>query len=74
MFEIGIFGVILLAVGYSVILWIMGRRDDVLHGQFVESQAEPVSAPPPARPRANPESLRSPLTSIERELKNVARL
>jgi hypothetical protein len=76
MFEIGIFGVILLAVGYSVILWIMARRDDVLHGQFVESQAEPVSvpAPPPARPRASPESLRSLLASIERELKNVAQL
>jgi hypothetical protein len=34
MFEIGIFCVILLAVGYWVALWLMGRHDDVLHGPF----------------------------------------
>jgi hypothetical protein len=59
MFEIGIFCVILLAVGYWVTLWIAGRREDVLHGQFVEvePQAEPAPAsaimPPPAKPWAN---------------------
>ena len=59
MFEIGIFCVILLAVGYWVTLWMAGRREDVLHGQFVEvePQAEPapVSAivPSPAKPWAN---------------------
>jgi hypothetical protein len=59
MFEIGIFCVILLAVGYWVTLWMAGRREDVLHGQFVEvePQAEPAPtpaiAPPPAKPWAN---------------------
>jgi hypothetical protein len=59
MFEIGIFCVILLAVGYWVTLWMAGRREDVLHGQFVEAepQAEPAPAsaivPPAAKPWAN---------------------
>ena len=74
MFEIGIFGIILLAVGYWMVLWIMGRRDDVLHGHFVEP--EPVSAPAsqPARSSGNAETLRPLLASIERELKRAARL
>jgi hypothetical protein len=37
MFEIGIFCVIFLAVAYWAVLWLMGRREDVLHGEFVES-------------------------------------
>ncbi len=59
MFEIGIFCVILLAIGYWVTLWLAGRREDVLHGQFVEvePQAEPAPAsaimPSPAKPWAN---------------------
>jgi hypothetical protein len=59
MFEIIIFCVILLAVGYWVTLWMAGRREDVLHGQFVEvePQAEPAPAsaivPSPAKPWAN---------------------
>lgn len=44
MFEIGIFGVIFLAVAYWAVLWLMGRRGDVLHGEFVES------APPAEKP------------------------
>jgi hypothetical protein len=47
MFEIGIFCVILLAISYWAVLWLMGRREDVLHGEFVESGAEPNE---PARP------------------------
>jgi hypothetical protein len=80
MFEIGIFCVILLAVGYWMTLWTMGRREDVLHGQFVqvERQAEPApgpaaAAPPPAKPLANAEALQSLLVSIKRELKDAAR-
>ena len=45
MFEIGIFCVIFLAVAYWTVLWLMGRREDVLHGEFVESEPpaeEPV--------------------------------
>ena len=59
MFEIGIFCVILLAAGYWVALFIMGRREDVLHGQFVKAEAgsEPLPAPVspvPRRPRTPP--------------------
>jgi hypothetical protein len=45
MFEISIFCVILLAISYWAVLWTMGRREDVLHGEFVEAGAaaeEPV--------------------------------
>jgi hypothetical protein len=64
MFEIVIFGVIFLAACYWAVLWLMGRRDDVLHGEFVRSephggeQARPVVAarpefpPRPAPPKA----------------------
>ncbi|MFG3594003.1 hypothetical protein [Bradyrhizobium sp. RDI18] len=37
MFEIGIFCVIFLALSYWAILWLMGRRNDVLHGEFVKA-------------------------------------
>jgi hypothetical protein len=57
MFEIGIFCVIFLAVSYWAVLWLMGRREDVLHGEFVESEPhaqEPVRQEPvrqqPVRP------------------------
>ena len=63
MFEIGIFCVILFAVVYWAILFVMGRRDDVLHGEFVEADPESVAtgvampfpgpvAPPPPVPIA----------------------
>src|SRR3954470_24558318 len=69
MFEIGIFGVIALAISYWTVLWLMGRREDVLHGEFVggkagpdepvdatspEQQARPIFLERPARP-ASPE-------------------
>ena len=40
MFEISIFCVILLAISYWAVLWLMGRREDVLHGEFVEAGAK----------------------------------
>ncbi|MBR1211337.1 hypothetical protein [Bradyrhizobium sp. JYMT SZCCT0180] len=40
MFEIIISCVILLAVCYWAVLWLMGRREDVLHGEFVEAGAQ----------------------------------
>ena len=55
MFEIGIFCVIFLAASYWAVLWTMGRREDVLHGEFVEHDAqsdEPAQSAipkPPAR-------------------------
>ncbi len=45
MFEIGILVFLLLAFGYWATLWIMGRREDVLHGQFVEFEGEDELAP-----------------------------
>jgi hypothetical protein len=57
MLEISIFCVILFAIAYWATLFIMGRRDDVLHGEFVEPQPEvadaamPASAPAPVFPR-----------------------
>jgi hypothetical protein len=64
MFEIGIVCVIILAVAYWAVHWLMGRRGDVLHGAFVkgEPHAEepvrpvfpkrPVRSAPPPRPAA----------------------
>ncbi|WP_346283136.1 hypothetical protein [Bradyrhizobium sp. BRP22] len=75
MFEIGIFCVILLAAGYGVTMWVIGRRADVLHGKFVEPQPELESlgigplVPPPA-PRANAESLQALLTVIQQDLED----
>ena len=61
MLEIGILVFLVLAGGYWMTLWIMGRRDDVLHGQFVEAEGEdelaPVLAAPspvPTRPKPVP--------------------
>lgn len=52
MFEISIFCVILFAIAYWATLFIMGRREDVLHGEFVEAEPDllPV-ATGPAMPR-----------------------
>jgi hypothetical protein len=55
MIEIGIISIIVLAVGYWVTLWLMGRRDDVLHGDFVHAEPGTETAalsdrPFPARP------------------------
>jgi hypothetical protein len=38
MFEIGVISIVVLAVGYWVTLWLMGRHDDVLHGDFVHAE------------------------------------
>jgi hypothetical protein len=50
MFEIGIFCVVLLATGYWVVLWLMGRHDDVLHGDFIHAEegaeVAPAALPP----------------------------
>ena len=55
MIEIGIISIIVLAVGYWVTLWLMCRRDDVLHGDFVHAEPGAETAalsdqPFPARP------------------------
>jgi hypothetical protein len=57
MFEISIFCVILLAISYWVVLFLMGRREDVLHGEFVNADA---SADEAVRPESvQPEPVRS---------------
>jgi hypothetical protein len=49
MLEVGIFCVIVFAIGYWATLFIMGRREDVLHGEFVEAEPDlmPVAAGAP---------------------------
>jgi hypothetical protein len=44
MFELSIFCVIALAIGYWTALFVMGRREDVLHGDFVEGKEQPEPA------------------------------
>ncbi len=60
MFEIGIFCVIFLAVAYWAVLWLMGRRDDVLHGEFVASE-------PPAEESVRPVFPKHPVRSAPQE-------
>jgi hypothetical protein len=80
MFELAIFCVIVLAIGYWVALWLLGRHDDVLHGDFVhpEHGGEPAAShfPPPFPPaRANnSDTLESLLASIKRDLKDAGQL
>jgi hypothetical protein len=73
MLEIGIISIIVLAVGYWVTLWLMGRHDDVLHGDFVHAEQgadAPAFAdqPFPARPPfpAQPLPAPAPATLSER--------
>src|SRR5215471_18856293 len=54
MLEIGIFCVILLAAGYWVAMFVMGRHDDVIHGKFVHNEddtafVQPAMPTPPPR-------------------------
>ncbi|WP_371682804.1 hypothetical protein [Bradyrhizobium sp. SK17] len=81
-FEAVVFAVILLAVGYWATMFVMGRRDDVLHGKFVEHEvsAEPMRSPPspharPAvsAPQPDKDSLQALLTVIKRDLHDAAR-
>jgi hypothetical protein len=56
MFEVGIISIIVLAVGYWVTLWLMGRHDDVLHGDFVHAEdgTEALARPDPSLPARPP--------------------
>jgi hypothetical protein len=76
MFEISIFCVIVLAIGYWTALWLMGRHDDVLHGDFVEVEAgsDPVPATPPAPRIDRADSLQSLLNAIKQDLKDAAQI
>lgn len=68
LFEIGAICIVVVAVGYWVTLWLMGRRDDVLHGDYVhpeqgaEATANPVFPASPFPPKpfpAKPSAARS---------------
>jgi hypothetical protein len=80
MFEIGIFCVIALAMGYWTTLFLMGRREDVLHGDFVQDEQgpEPAPAPNPAQLPAtragSAESLQSLLAVIKQDLRDAAQI
>ncbi|EIG56720.1 hypothetical protein [Bradyrhizobium sp. WSM1253] len=57
MLELVVFCVILVAAGYWATMFVMGRRDDVIHGKFVHTEdvfalsAMPTPTPPfPKRP------------------------
>jgi hypothetical protein len=58
MFELIIFCVIALAIGYWTTLFLMGRREDVLHGDFVEGkeQPEPAAMQPSTAQRSTPQT------------------
>lgn len=76
MFEIGILCVIGLAVGYWAALWLMGRHDDVLHGDFVHVE-QPHESCPPASSTLRVDSavtLQSLLTRIKQDLKDAAQI
>jgi hypothetical protein len=86
MFEVSIFCVIALAIGYWAVLWRAGRRDDVLHGDFVEGKERPepsatqqpatqisMTQAPSVRP-ASAETLQSLLTAIKQDLKDAAQI
>ena len=57
MLETSVFCVILLAAGYWATMFVMGRRDDVIHGKFVHAEEEgdpahpSMPAPPPPFPK-----------------------
>jgi hypothetical protein len=69
MLEISIFCVILFAIAYWATLFIMGRRADVLHGEFVEAEPEPADA---AVPEAAPAPVFPPKPVIKRKPAPVA--
>jgi hypothetical protein len=89
MFELVISGIILLAIGYCATMFAMGRRDDVLHGDFVQDECETESvqpataftmpSPPPARPvpaepQSSRDSLQALLTAIKQDLQDAAKI
>ena len=76
MFELGIFCIIILAVGYWTALWLMGRRDDVLHGDFVQAEPQPEMVPTTSSASriGSATTLQSLLASIKQDLKDAAQI
>jgi hypothetical protein len=69
MFEVAIYSIVVIAIAYSAFLWRMGRRDDVLHGEFIAQSSSPQSSSrSPASTLDIEASLKSLLRTIERDL------
>jgi hypothetical protein len=68
MFEVAIYSIVVIAIAYSAFLWRMGRRADVLHGEFIA----PSSSPPSSSPQSSSQSPASTL-DIEASLKSLLR-
>ena len=64
MFEFAVLFIVLIAIAYSAFLWRMGRRADVLHGEFIA----PTSSRSSASTLDIEASLKSLLQTIERDL------
>ena len=67
MFEVAVFSIVIVAIAYSAFLWRMGRRDDVLHGEFIAPSASRSPASQASAPDIET-SLKSLLQIIERDL------
>jgi hypothetical protein len=69
MFEVAIYSIVVIAIAYSAFLWRMGRRADVLHGEFIAPSSSPQSSSQrPASTLDIEASLKSLLRTIERDL------
>jgi hypothetical protein len=69
MFEVAIYSIVVVAIAYSAFLWRMGRRADVLHGEFIAPSSSPQSSSQsPASTLDIEASLKSLLRTIERDL------
>lgn len=64
MFEVAVFSILIIAIAYWAFLWRMGRRADVLHGEFIA----PSASRSPASALDVEVSLKSLLRTIERDL------
>ena len=64
MFEVAVFSIVVVAIAYWALLWRMGRRSDVLHGEFIA----PSASRSPASTLDIDVSLKSLLRTIERDL------
>ena len=78
MFEVGVISIVVLAVGYWATLWLMGRHDDVLHGDFVHAEegseaATPLSAFPPHPPFPKKPEIHKPAPARPAAVKRAER-
>jgi hypothetical protein len=63
MLEISVICIVVLAVGYWVTLWLMGRHEDVLHGDFIHAEQGAEAAAPPSFPVKPPFPAKPPVAN-----------